>query len=367
MRSCFLLYAIAVNLLQAANMSPTESFFCNSYYDAAVKTLKSIRNDSIRLTVLNLTTPLTYDQASQVCQKCWDASLVTNDDVTQLQAYLPLWIGLSSKQNATTGINDHDWMWKDGARLNQWQKGYAQSILLPQNFESNTRYGIYAFPGNWVYENEYPRYHTYHYEKKKVVQRGDDAKMKWIALPSSTLLSGSVDLPAYDGLSNAEKDGLNSFSMKYIVCERPVRPKCHFWNYTEDSCQMSEIFGCHNYENAMFHREDDVVDKVSCNPLPHRRYAIPCACSNCTCHVTQWGQWSSCGSEVCSLEGQTRTRRREAIDSLCPPTYTHMKLEETENCTIPGCEALIASISSCFNTEKASSSTERNITFVDLK
>uniref|UniRef100_A0A915LCC9 Uncharacterized protein n=1 Tax=Romanomermis culicivorax TaxID=13658 RepID=A0A915LCC9_ROMCU len=66
-----------------------------------------------------------------------------------------------------------------------------------------------------------------------------------------------------------------------------------------------------------------------------------CPCSNCTCPVTEWSNWSSCGLEQCTTKKVYRFRSRNESNP-CPVDHLHQELIDREECTIPGCEELLA-------------------------
>uniref|UniRef100_A0A915IPP1 C-type lectin domain-containing protein n=1 Tax=Romanomermis culicivorax TaxID=13658 RepID=A0A915IPP1_ROMCU len=307
-------------------------FLCGPFYDDSThKVLKSNQNEK-RLVVLNLgPKTVSFNVAHEVCRKCLDGYLVMREDVEKLLDYLPTWVGMQSRFSHWNGRLE--WAWADGNLVAEEYLGYAKKFFVPKTANETTHFGVYALKSR--------NYFTF------------DTVMDWIALPSNE--QGYAAPGTIDDLE-LERENQTAAGVKetnyYLVCERPIRSDCHYWNFTEESCINDKKYGCHNYISFMFQHPDgfDEKDKIKalCPPPKRRRQATRCPATDCVCPVTAWSQWSSCGSEMCSsgdedsaTEAPTRSRTREYVPH-CPETFVREPLTQTEKCKVDGCDELLS-------------------------
>uniref|UniRef100_A0A915JXB9 C-type lectin domain-containing protein n=1 Tax=Romanomermis culicivorax TaxID=13658 RepID=A0A915JXB9_ROMCU len=129
-------------------VSTAERFLCEEFYGGrnVVQKLNSISPNTPphRLIILNASSYgwLDFDDAVDICRCCLNATLVVQDDVTQIRQYTPTWIGVRSRINETP-TSTSGWEWVDGSGpLNRWQLNFASSINLL--FPSGISYKGYA-------------------------------------------------------------------------------------------------------------------------------------------------------------------------------------------------------------------------------
>jgi len=128
--------------------------------------------------------------------------------------------------------------------------------------------------------------------------------------------------------------------MRYLVCERPYRLKCHKWNVTDETgCRNDPDFGCHSYADVYLQQSDDFRQPV-CR-LGAKKAAVRCPREKCeTCALVPLSHWSECEPKRCSVKPATRSRKRSPVEP-CSKQVALEKLEEIDKCNaVEGCEAL---------------------------
>jgi len=208
---------------------------------------------------------MTFKEAEKICHRCLDASLVQRENIAQLLPYLPLWIGLKSKKSILMVNNTENWFWLDGSSMKQSQIESVSSIHYPKHnpwIDQYPEHAMLAFPTDWSLDKTH--YVGMIIDLDSEAKKRERTKMDWLAMPTHyPIQEYKYDLENNYNSSLTRVARAKLHYMRFVACQRPLRPACHFWNNTEEACLMNDRFGCHNYLNVMLHQADGAQSKLT--------------------------------------------------------------------------------------------------------
>lgn len=245
---------------------------------------------------------VTFEGAMKKCKLCFDGHLVTDSRSDNISLHYPTWFGAYRPAQST------QWKWINGTSLNDW-KDYIDEFHQ-DNLSPDLSYGIIS----GKYKN----------------------KTFWLPIPIDQSLFNN-EFRNTVLLLHRNNDVIENLNT--ILCERPYRAKCHYWNVTDSYCTFTKKYGCHKHILTMVH-EGDSQSWTRCPKPAVRRFASQCPANHCVCNVSEWTEWSDCSAQTCSDGVGQRHRSRNNLDPYCPRDHTRFSLKGDENCTVFGCDKL---------------------------
>lgn len=235
---------------------------------------------------------VSMNEAIELCRLCFDADLLTYPNVAPAGSLF--WLGIIRQSNKT------QWTWLANGSVIDEEIIALLKVRNLNQLQPSVTYGLLV--------------------------KSPNSDGYSVAVP--------VDEKS-DKIQNVHNQH-SSNRYPYIICQHSRRSQCYSRNVSESQCIYLKPYGCHKYIITQ------VYDDIGLNcPIPiNRHIAVQCHSNECICNTTEWTHWATCSSTTCQEALGSTSRSREYVHT-CHQSYAKKsRLQEKQNCAVPGCNTL---------------------------